>query len=156
MYLRSGTLIIEDVPLQPNLRDDDVGDLCCVHLFVDNRWCTFITVYINPGVPFNALKDFFLKFRGHLQPSDDCESPAPPLILCGDFNYNVAHESNQSQLTAFLKDHFNLVLANDPQKSTTNNRTCIDLIFTRNVPQPICVPRISYFSYHKPLFAILS
>lgn len=76
-----------------------------------------------------------------------------PIVVTGDFNIDVAKPEN-TEFVDFMKKFLKLDLATDTTQATTLGGTCLDLTFVRNI-RAICKRYCSYFSYHRPMLAIL-
>lgn len=77
-----------------------------------------------------------------------------PVIVGGDFNTDFSQESS-SQIVDFLKENYDLIPKNSFKEPTTRGGTCIDAIFSRNIQFLECEIYTSYFSYHKPIVAVV-
>jgi hypothetical protein len=53
-----------------------------------------------------------------------------------------------------MEETFGLNLMSDPQCSTTRSKSCIDMVFARNVDNLNYANYITYFSYHRRIFSI--
>jgi endonuclease/exonuclease/phosphatase family metal-dependent hydrolase len=80
-----------------------------------------------------------------------------PIILAGDFNIDLKKKENETFVT-YMEETFRLKLMSNPQCSTTrsNCKSCIDMVFARNVDKLKCANYIpyEYFSYHRPILSI--
>jgi hypothetical protein len=72
-----------------------------------------------------------------------------PIILAGDFNVNVKDNYN-AELVEFTKDTFELHDLSNLSQGTTRYKSCIDMVFGRNVDNLSCLNYVSYFSCHRP------
>jgi endonuclease/exonuclease/phosphatase (EEP) superfamily protein YafD len=76
-----------------------------------------------------------------------------PVILSADFNIDLKKKENETFLT-YMEETFGLKLTSNPQCSTTRSKSCIDMVFARNVDNLKCENYITYFSYHRPILSI--
>jgi endonuclease/exonuclease/phosphatase (EEP) superfamily protein YafD len=75
------------------------------------------------------------------------------IILAGDFNIDLKKNENETFVT-YMEETFGLKLMSNPQCSTTRCKSCIDMVFARNVDNLQCANYITYFSYHRPILSI--
>jgi hypothetical protein len=61
-----------------------------------------------------------------------------PIILTGDFNVNVKGNYN-AELVEFMRDAFELDVLSDSFQRTTRPKSCIDMVFERNVDNLSCM-----------------
>jgi endonuclease/exonuclease/phosphatase (EEP) superfamily protein YafD len=76
-----------------------------------------------------------------------------PIILAGDFSIELKKKENETFLTD-VEEIFGLNLMSKPQCSTTRSKSCIDVVFARNVDSLKYANCITYFSYHRPILSI--
>jgi endonuclease/exonuclease/phosphatase (EEP) superfamily protein YafD len=76
-----------------------------------------------------------------------------PIILAGDFNTELKKKENETFVTG-MAETFGLKLMSSPQCSTTRSKSCIDMVFARNVDNLKCENCITYFNYHRPILSI--
>jgi endonuclease/exonuclease/phosphatase (EEP) superfamily protein YafD len=62
------------------------------------------------------------------------------IILAGDFNIELKKKENET----FLMN----------MEETFGLKSCIDMVFARNVDNLKCASYITYFSYHRPILSI--
>ena len=138
---------------QPNLSENDVGDICSADVMLFGRRTRVVVIYISPNTLINRIRDLILN-SGLLSDQLSPSCSHIPLHVCGDFNVNVMIEAKKAQLLSFMAVEFGLSLANSSDISVTGKHTCIDLVFVRNVMPVACLFNTSYFSYHKPMFVL--
>jgi hypothetical protein len=63
-----------------------------------------------------------------------------PIILDGDFNIELKKKENETSVIN-MEEIFGL-------------KSCIDMVFARNVDNPKCANYITYFSYYKPILSV--
>ena len=156
IYVSDELQIVDCNSFQPEMRDDDVGDLCAALFTLNGRKFTIVTVYLNPGISLKELEQFFGKFNTALAIDPNRDRDDSPTILCGDFNVNMKNAAHKDNLLTFMRNKFHLELLNTNEESTTYGDSCIDLVFVRNIANAECLANISYFSYHKPIFMLLN
>jgi endonuclease/exonuclease/phosphatase (EEP) superfamily protein YafD len=76
-----------------------------------------------------------------------------PIILAGYFNIELKKKENETLVTD-MEEKFGLKLMSNPQCSTARAKSCIDMVFARNVDNLKCANYITYFSYHRPILSI--
>ncbi|KAG0419291.1 hypothetical protein HPB47_004218, partial [Ixodes persulcatus] len=54
-------------------------------------------------------------------------------LVTGDFNFDIARQEGK-WFTSFMRERFGLACLNELTVPKTRHRTCIDLVFTKNVP----------------------
>jgi hypothetical protein len=84
-------------------------------------------------------------------PEEGCNTI--PIILAGYFNIDLKKKENETFVT-YMEETFGLKLMSNPQCSTTRSKSCIDMVFARNVDKLKCADYITYFSYHRPVLSI--
>lgn len=107
------------------------------------------SVYISPNTTIRQSKTFLTRHLFAYKYKDT------PIVVTGDFNINILIEEN-ADIVKFMKDWLNLDLISDPKQPTTLGGSCIDLVFARNTPKLPSKRFVSYFSYHRPLFTLLT
>lgn len=141
----------------PTFQECRIGELSMVEILVGGQLkFILITVYIHPRV---TKSDMDLFFRCELKDLAVCSrnmssaaiDPSIPIMLTGDFNFNIRADD---WILEFMKTEFDLTYVASPHPTTLGN-TYIDLTFVRNLTAS-CMPFVSYFSYHRPLFTKLS
>jgi hypothetical protein len=63
-----------------------------------------------------------------------------PIILAGDFNIELKKKENETFVINI--------------EATFGLKSCIDMMFARNVDNLECANYITYFSYHRPILSI--
>ncbi|KAG0422930.1 hypothetical protein HPB47_001282 [Ixodes persulcatus] len=76
-------------------------------------------------------------------------------VVTGDFNVTIARQEGK-WLTSFMPQRFGLACVNEPTVPTTRHRTCIDLVFTKNVPAVSVHPMVVYHSDHKAMVTVVT
>lgn len=112
----------------------------------DQSKCDVAAIYIHPGVSKARIQQFLSDALASHTPSAGVDI-AIPLIVTGDFNVNI--DDDRWLIELFQRD-FGLTYIPSPYSTTLGNTT-LDLTFTRDIGAT-CVPYVSYFSYHRPLF----
>jgi endonuclease/exonuclease/phosphatase (EEP) superfamily protein YafD len=123
----------------------------------------FVTLYLSNNTPTDDCKRSVLIHLGTFAPKFSEEYSIVleeglntiPIILAGDYNIESKKKENETFVTD-IEETFGLKLMSNPQCSTTrsNNKSCIDMVFARNVDNLKCANYITYFSYHKPILSI--
>jgi hypothetical protein len=119
-----------------------------------------VTLYLSNNTPIDDCKRFVLIHFGTFTPKFSEEySIMPeeghstiPIILAGDFSIDLKKE-NETFVT-YMDETFGLKLMSNPQCSTTRSKSCIDMVFARNVDNLKCANYITYFSYHRPILSV--
>lgn len=139
--------------------DSPVGDICGIRLTLSHRGMVlFVSVYIRNNQTILKMKQFFLEAL-HLYQTG-CNAPSEinfsevPIFMAGDFNLDFSKDSSH-EFVNFLKENFNLKPCSDLTKPITKSRTCIDAVFTRNLPGVSCNTYVCYFSHHRPIVSLL-
>jgi hypothetical protein len=57
-----------------------------------------------------------------------------PIILTGDFNFNLRDRANYEQFRSFVLEDLGLTVVTDPSRITILGGSCIDIISVRDVP----------------------
>ena len=107
------------------------------------------------GISPNELEQFFKKFDTPLACDSSKDYDESPTILCGDFNLDIKHAVHKKDSLTYMQRNFHLDLLNKNEESTTYGKSCIDLVFVRNIANAEYLANISYFSYHRPIFVLL-
>ncbi len=135
----------------PSTLNTLIGDSCQVQIQM-NSGLKFIlaAVYIHPH---SSLKDIRMFIYQALLPyaisvPNIDTNPDMPIILCGDFNYDLSNEQNKKELLHFMQRNFNLCYIEST--TTTLNNTTLDCTFTRHINVDT-MAYISYYSYHRPM-----
>ena len=100
-----------------------------------------VLAYFSPRVTRQAILTYLRRVIQSLPPG--------PLLLTGDFNVDLKRPGESRFLTEQL-NAFGLRSLLEPEASTTNLNTQIDLIYT-NIPEATAAVYESATSYHKPL-----
>jgi endonuclease/exonuclease/phosphatase (EEP) superfamily protein YafD len=128
---------------------------------VNGEKVLIVTLYLSNNTPIDDCKRFVLIHLGTFTPKFSEEySIVPeegrntiPIILAGDFNIELKKKENETFVTD-TEETFGLKLMSNPQCSTTRSKSCIDMVFARNVDDLKCANYITYFSYHRPILSI--
>lgn len=131
------------------LEAEKYGDICAADVVVDNGRMLLFCVYLSPNTTMKQAKTFMTR-NLFLYRSNDI-----PIIVTGDFNIDITKSENLD-FVKFMKDFLALDLISDSIQSTTLSGSCIDLVFAKNIPALPTKSFITYFSYHRPLFTVLS
>ena len=112
---------------------------------IDN-FC-IISGYKSPSTPNKLFEISFEKIMAKIQNLSD------EIVVLGDFNFDLRNNEKSFLIKYLEKYNFNSLLPND--MTSTDLNTQIDVIFgtSKNVSAGIYE---TYFSYHKPIFAILN
>jgi hypothetical protein len=78
-------------------------------------------------------------------PEESCNTI--PIILAGDFNIELKKNENETFVTD-MEETFGLKLMSNPQCSTARSKSCIDMVFARNVDNLKCANYITYLQSH--------
>lgn len=137
----------------------EIGEICSSHLKLqDGQSLVLIAIYISPGKSMKDIIEFLARslmiYSEHGSQFAGTHLHTMPIIMGGDFNCNFQDENSQP-LVNFLRDKLNLVMNNDPNKSTTKYGTTIDAVFTRFIENIQSTTFVSYFSYHKPIISFI-
>jgi hypothetical protein len=119
------------------------------------------TFYLSNNIPLDDCKRFVLIHLGIFAPKFSEEySNVPeegrntiPITLAGDFNIELKKKENETFVTD-MEETFGLKLMSNPQCSTTRSKSCIDVVFARNVDNLKYANCVTYFSYHRPVSSI--
>ncbi|XP_065082636.1 uncharacterized protein LOC135705014 [Ochlerotatus camptorhynchus] len=125
------------------------GDICAANIQVEACNIIVFCVYLSPNTTMKQAKTFMTRNLFHYKTKDN------PIIVTGDFNVDVSKAENIG-FVQFMKNFLQLDLVSDPKLPTTLGGTCIDLVFARKIPELPTKRFITYFSYHRPLFTLLS
>lgn len=131
------------------LEAENYGDICAADILVDNIKMVLFCVYLSPNTTIKQTKAFMTRNLFSYKSRDI------PIIVTGDFNIDISKEENVG-FVKFMKDFLKLDLVSDSRQPTTLSGSCIDMIFARNTPDLPTKRFITYFSYHRPLFTLLS
>lgn len=131
------------------LEADSYGDICAAEIQVNNCKMILFCIYLSPKTTIKQAKTFMTRNLLHYNPKN------VPIIVTGDFNIDISKEENIG-FVEFVKDFLKLNLVSDSRQPTTLGGSCIDMIFSRNTPDLPTKRFITYFSYHRPLFTLLS
>lgn len=153
--LTSGLTSTHEIPYDTTTTS--YGDVCCARIEYKDKaqrlmYFYLITIYAIPGVTQThiiQLMGFALMCfrRNTVSLATNYSNPScfNPLLICGDFNYNV----NCTKLQSYLKENYSVSLAS-PNLITTRNGTSIDGVFYRHESVEV-IRYVSYFSTHIPL-----
>jgi hypothetical protein len=106
-----------------------------------------VTLYLSSNTPRDDCKRFVLIHLGTLAPKFSEEySIVPeegrntiPIILAGDFNIEMKKKENETFVINM--------------EGTFGLKSCINMVFARNVDNLKCANYITYFSYHRPILS---
>jgi hypothetical protein len=125
---------------------------------VNGEKVLIVTLYLSKNTPIVDCKRFVLNDLGIFAPKFSEEySIVPeegrntiPITLAGDFNIDLKKKENETFVTN-MEETFGLKLMSNAQCSTTRSKSCIDMVFARNVDNLKCANYITHFSYHRPI-----
>jgi endonuclease/exonuclease/phosphatase family metal-dependent hydrolase len=128
---------------------------------VNGEKVLIVTLYLSNNTPTDDCKRFVLIHFGTFAPKFSEEYAIVPeeglntipIILAGDFNTELKKKENETLVTD-MEETFGLKLMSNPQCSTTRDKSCIDMVFARNVDNLKCANYVTYFSYHRPILSI--
>jgi hypothetical protein len=108
-----------------------------------------VTLCLSNNSPIDDCKRFVLIHLGTFAPKFSEEySIVPegdrntiPIILAGDFNIELKKKEVNETFVINMEETFGL-------------KSCIDMVFVRNVDNLKCANYIAYFSYHRPILSI--
>jgi hypothetical protein len=131
------------------VRDDNIGDVCAA----DGVRTLLVSVYINPNTPTDDIESFLLYSLMAYSPKICTVWPRlkqfgyynMPIILTGDFNFNLRNRANYEQFRNFGLQELGPTVVMDPSRSTTLGGSCVDIICVRDVPY---VRRTTYINIH--------
>lgn len=127
---------------------DEFGDICAANILIDGSMMTLYCVYLSPKTSMKHAKAFMARNLFHYREQE------VPIIVVGDFNVDVSKEENAGFIQ--FMNCLELQLVSDPSQPTTLGGSCIDMVFaTKNLDLPT-KRFVTYFSYHRPLFTLLS
>jgi hypothetical protein len=145
-------------------RADNIGEVLAAEVMVDGVRTLLVSVYINPN-PSTDDTEYFLLYNLTAYSPENCTMwPRlkrfgyfnTPIILTGDLNVNLRDRANYEHFRSFALEELGLTIVTDPPRSTTLSGSRIDIIYVRYVLHVRCTTYISYFTYHRPVFAITS
>jgi endonuclease/exonuclease/phosphatase (EEP) superfamily protein YafD len=96
-----------------------------------------ITRYLFSVIPFKIFR------RNSILPEEGRNTI--PIILAGDFNIDLKKKEHETFVT-YMEETFGLKLMSNPQRSATRSKSCIDMVFARNVDNLKHASYITYFS----------
>jgi endonuclease/exonuclease/phosphatase (EEP) superfamily protein YafD len=128
---------------------------------VNGEKVLLVTLYLSNNTPIDDCKRFVLihlrtfapKFTEVFSITAEEGRNTIPIILAGDFNIELKKKENETFVTD-MEEAFGLKLMSNPQCSTTRSKSCIDMVFARNVDNLKCANCTTYFSYHRPILSI--
>jgi hypothetical protein len=129
---------------------------------VNGEKVLIVTLYLSNNTSIDDCKRFVLSHLGTFTPKYTEEySIVPeeghitiPIILAGDFNIHVELKKENETFVTYMEETFGLKLISNPQCSVTRSKSCIDMVFARNVDNLKCGNYITYFSYHRSVLSI--
>lgn len=131
------------------LEAEEYGDICAADIVVDGTKMVLCCIYLSPNVTIKQAETFMTRNLFCYKASDI------PVVVTGDFNIDISKTENIC-FVRFMKEFLAFDIFSDPRKSTTLGGSCIDIIFARNIPDLLTKRYIAYFSYHRPLFTLLT
>lgn len=129
------------------LEADAFGDICATEVFENGIGTLFVVVYISPNHTYKQTITFLTRNLFRYAKQDI------RIVVSGDFNLDIL-KPEYRKFVQFMKDFLNLDLNSDPLQTTTFGRTCLDLVFVRNI-QAQTRRYVSYFSYHRPMLTLV-
>lgn len=129
------------------LEADSFGDICATEVSENGIQTLFVVVYISPSATYKQKISFLIRNLFWYAKQDI------RIVVSGDFNIDILKPENL-KFVDFMKEYLKLDLLSDPLQTTTFGRTCLDLVFGRNV---LTQSRryVSYFSYHRPILTLV-
>jgi hypothetical protein len=115
---------------------------------VNGEKVLIVTLYLFNNTLIDDCKRFVLVHLGTLAPKyleeysivrEECLNTIP-IILAEYFNIELKKKENETFV-------FNM-------EETFDLKSCIDMVFARNVDNLKCANYITYFSYHRPILSI--
>jgi endonuclease/exonuclease/phosphatase family metal-dependent hydrolase len=128
---------------------------------VNGEKVLIVTLYLSNNTPIDDCKRFVLIHLGTFAPKfSEKYSIFPaeglntiPILLAGDFNIELKKKENKTSVTD-MEEAFGLEMMSNPQCSTTRKKSCIDMVFARNVDNLKCGNYITYNSYHRSTLSV--
>jgi hypothetical protein len=128
---------------------------------VNGEKVLIVALYLSNNTTIDGCKRFVLSHLGTFAPKFSEEySIVPeeglntiPILLARDFKIELKRKENETFVTD-MEETFGLKLMSNPQCSTTISKSCINMVFARNVDNLKCANYITYFSYHRPILSI--
>jgi hypothetical protein len=115
---------------------------------VNGEKVLIVTLYLSNNTPIDDCKRFVLIHMGTLAPKFSEE-------------YSIVPEEGRITITIILARVFNIELKKKENEIFVINmedtfclKSCIDMVFARNVDNLKCANYITYFSYHRPVLSI--
>lgn len=129
------------------LEADSFGDICATKVSENGIQTLFVVVYISPSATYKQKISFLIRNLFWYAKQDI------RIVVSGDFNIDILKPENL-KFVDFMKEYLKLDLLSNPLQTTTFGRTCLDLVFGRNV---LTQSRryVSYFSYHRPILTLV-
>jgi hypothetical protein len=114
---------------------------------VNGEKVLIVTLYLSNNIPIDDCKRFLIHL-GSFAPKFSEEYSIVPeeglntitIILAGGFNIELKKKENEI-FVINMEETFGL-------------KSCIDMVFARNVYNLKCANYITYFSYHRPILSI--
>ncbi|KAG0413204.1 hypothetical protein HPB47_009648 [Ixodes persulcatus] len=107
-------------------------------------------VYAFPATAKRDIEAFMKDVFGWVMRSDDTSA-----VVAGDLIVDIARQE-EKRFASFMLDRFGIASVNKPTVPTTRRRTCIDLVFTKNVPAVSVHPMAVYHSDHKAMVTVVT
>lgn len=122
------------------------GDICATEIVENGILTLFVVVYISPSATYKQkitflARNLFMYAKKNIR-----------IVVCGDFNIDILKPENV-KFPLFMKQYLHLDLNTDHLQTTTFGRSCLDLVFVRNI-QAQTRRYVSYFSYHRPILTL--
>jgi hypothetical protein len=115
---------------------------------VNSEKVLIVTLHLSNNTPIDDCKRFVLIHLGTFAPNFSEE-------------YSIVPEEGRNTITKILVGDFNIELKKKEHETFVINmeetfglKSCIDMVFARNVDNLKCANYITYFSYHRPILSI--
>jgi len=134
----------------PHDRYGQTGDFVKLRIETQSSGSLYLAgVYIHPGSSVQQIKAFLGNSMSEWRRNS--HEGKGSVVVTGDFNVDVR---KHSWILEYMRDEFGLVYVGNEQPTTLSS-SIIDLTFMRDVDVK-CMPYVGYFSYHRPLFNLIS
>ncbi|KAG0417289.1 hypothetical protein HPB47_005734 [Ixodes persulcatus] len=100
------------------------------------------------ATPKSDIEAFMIDVFGWVMLGDNTS-----VVVTGYFNVDIARQEGK-RFTSFVLECFGLACVNKPTVRTARHRTCIDLVFTKNVPAVSVHLMAVYHSDHKAMVTV--
>jgi hypothetical protein len=114
---------------------------------VNGEKVLIVTLYLSNNTPIDDCKRFVFIHLGTFAPKFSEE-------------YSIVPEEGRNTITIILAGDLNTELKKENETFVINMeetfalKSCIDMVFARNVDNLKCASYITYFSYHRPILSI--